>query len=988
MSYQYQATSEITVNGIPSCVTGFRDGYDSGSGGAKTMNSMVAHNMSNSLATLCNIGNSCYMNSVLYTLRFAPNFTHNLHHLIEYLELVVQKSIGDHPFSLLRLSHYTSTQHQLAQQHKPKSSSLGRNIPGLHGANCRSWSSKDLASLGSNGSNSGGSIATFSSVTGSGQSVFTGSVINNGMASEPGSNIVCSAGVATTATNSSIGSDSSNNVKQRENESVVHTGGVKNKRQMVCETLHELFHNLARNEATEITEPFHAGNLLQAVQCVSATFEGNQQQDAHEFLMCILDSVREACQTLNKNLVENPDLLSNSTTSQAVAPSAEAMDNPSVAATTSLLSSSSESKSGGTPFIARNIFRRRKESVKSAKVFSCSRDLAKSQTAVPAFVTAAAVDCTTNEQTPTVGRNQTDASADAGCGMGNQVEGGNQKTHLLDGRVEVQDRIRDLGLNFFCEDFEGVTVSRTRCLSCETITEQKETMIDIAIPIMASEVNDAAKNPQQFYQDACITQEYFRGDNKYRCEVCSGYTEACRTISFDVLPRLLVLQLKRFNGDMEKINSYIPTPFVLQCFCRDCLGKQNSERRHVYRLYSVITHVGARLSVGHYIAYTSALDFPLQYVNCARERQRRCVLSATFEGGLQGSASDGLGGYGAPVGKGHAAGGSEKSTSGQLKKLFGGKKASSASDMSKKLKNNVISRFSPNNGVEAVQLNGNAGPQSGNNGSIGLSGVGDYFNGGPFCVGERLDGSIVSGYGGENGAVKTREHMFSRLACQSGGCCGISLKAATRHQQVSASASVCAGGIGSGNGASSSTTSVTTRSANCRPASSVASAPNTAASHHTYSLYDSNCGSDSVDEGGTTTLVNCSSFLRSTTSDSSSSNSSATTTTGNTIKAGLSLNDGSFGLTDFSVQQPLLWYMCDDDKIKIMTQPEFEEMLSPNRRHVITPYLLFYARYDVQQKLLQPSPVKSSCKSSSTANAEGSSMLFVPDPAGSRHTPQ
>lgn len=42
--------------------------------------------------------------------------------------------------------------------------------------------------------------------------------------------------------------------------------------------------------------------------------------------------------------------------------------------------------------------------------------------------------------------------------------------------------------------------------------------------------------------------------------------------------------------------------------------------------------------------------------------------------------------------------------------------------------------------------------------------------------------------------------------------------------------------------------------------------------------------------------------------------------------------------------------MCDDDKIKIMSQQEFQELLSPNRRHVITPYLLFYARYDLVVK--------------------------------------
>jgi ubiquitin carboxyl-terminal hydrolase 1 len=45
-----------------------------------------------------------------------------------------------------------------------------------------------------------------------------------------------------------------------------------------------------------------------------------------------------------------------------------------------------------------------------------------------------------------------------------------------------------------------------------------------------------------------------------------------------------------------------------------------------------------------------------------------------------------------------------------------------------------------------------------------------------------------------------------------------------------------------------------------------------------------------------------------------------------------------------------VWYMCDDDKIKIMTQREFEEALSKNQKVMITPYLLFYARFDVNKQ--------------------------------------
>lgn len=185
------------------------------------------------MGTLCNIGNTCYLNSVVYTLRFAPHFLHNLHHLIHDLNVVQQ--------TILR-------------QRSAKSASLGRNVSGgVQLEHARSWSSKDLATT------------------------------------EPYNN--------SSTTNGSVSSSSN--------------GSSKSSLQSVSEKLHELYHSLHGNEMANSNEPYHADTLLHAIQDVNATFEGNQQQDAHEFLMCLLNCIRETNQSLIKAIGECPEVIAN-----------------------------------------------------------------------------------------------------------------------------------------------------------------------------------------------------------------------------------------------------------------------------------------------------------------------------------------------------------------------------------------------------------------------------------------------------------------------------------------------------------------------------------------------------------------------------------------------------------------------------------------------------------------------------------------------------
>ncbi|XP_076172616.1 ubiquitin specific protease 1 isoform X2 [Ptiloglossa arizonensis] len=494
------STSKM-LNGYRNQLNNHQDGsYDVSNNGTEGLK----------IATLCNLGNTCFLNSVIYTLRFAPSFLHNLHHLATDLS-----NINDKQF-----------------QTKIKSSSLGRTGVSLTSSGSRSWSSKDLLALaGPTGDNS------------------------------------------------------------------------KHRIQIATEKLHELFIALRASEARENSEPYQPDAFLQALRDVNPIFEGNQQQDAHELLVCLLDNIRETFQLLVRHRE----------------------------------SQFGQNNGGLVDFSTEHLADMHTESNNSNKRSICKSRKKKKITTLGSSLCL-------------VHSNLNGVSASS-----RPYENGHAES--LESNGDISSRRPESKKCFISEDFEGVSLLQTTCLECEHVTERKETFCDICVPIDIDRSNETdeegrSMDSSEVYKRAVVTSELLWGRDKYWCASCLQYNEARRAVCFPSLPRLLILQLKRFStaaGSMEKINNHMPTPLTLQCFCEECNNDQSrgttggrSESRHVYKLYSVIMHQGATMTAGHYVAYTRLPDESAfaEYFQCDRDSKRQTSGQSSSSTSTNSSSSD------------------------------------------------------------------------------------------------------------------------------------------------------------------------------------------------------------------------------------------------------------------------------------------------------------------------------------------------------------
>ncbi|KAG5275441.1 hypothetical protein AALO_G00120340 [Alosa alosa] len=191
--------------------------------------------------------------------------------------------------------------------------------------------------------------------------------------------------------------------------------------------------------------------------------------------------------------------------------------------------------------------------------------------------------------------------------------------------------------------FQGQLVLRTRCLECECFTERREDFQDISVPVQedepapretSSEISPEPK-PELKTLKWAISQfasvERIVGEDKYFCETCHHYTEAERSLLFDKTPEVITIHLKCFSANssemdpyagLSKVNTPLQTPLQLSL---EEWSTGTAPRGQHYQLFAVVMHSGVTISSGHYTTYIRMSD--LHNVShreeCAEEEEEK-----------------------------------------------------------------------------------------------------------------------------------------------------------------------------------------------------------------------------------------------------------------------------------------------------------------------------------------------------------------------------
>ncbi|CAF0955849.1 unnamed protein product, partial [Didymodactylos carnosus] len=175
---------------------------------------------------------------------------------------------------------------------------------------------------------------------------------------------------------------------------------------------------------------------------------------------------------------------------------------------------------------------------------------------------------------------------------------------LLDTLHEDLKREIDDTTSIISDLFHGELQSTVVCLNlnCNEPLKTYDSMSFLALPLPSN-------GRKTITLEDCIhslTEEEVLGENgQWFCSFCNQLVDANKKIDLWKLPKILIIQLKRFNYDLQsndKIDTYVKYPLYNLDLSQFIANPEYDNKDYKYDLIAVSNHFGSLIG-GHYTAY-------------------------------------------------------------------------------------------------------------------------------------------------------------------------------------------------------------------------------------------------------------------------------------------------------------------------------------------------------------------------------------------------
>ncbi|XP_054470070.1 ubiquitin carboxyl-terminal hydrolase 40 isoform X2 [Anoplopoma fimbria] len=161
------------------------------------------------------------------------------------------------------------------------------------------------------------------------------------------------------------------------------------------------------------------------------------------------------------------------------------------------------------------------------------------------------------------------------------------------------------GSTFIHQLYHGTIVNSIVCKECGNISQRQEDFLDLTVCV------SGVFGLEEALWNMFVEEEFFEGNNLYRCAKCDRLVTAAKSAKLKKLPPFMTMSLLRFSFDFAKCERYketgrysFPLTINLRPFCEETDAEDSD---YSYELFSVIIHKGGCYG-GHYHVYIRDID--------------------------------------------------------------------------------------------------------------------------------------------------------------------------------------------------------------------------------------------------------------------------------------------------------------------------------------------------------------------------------------------